>query len=99
MAQAALALLGVTSVAFLLVSLSGDPAFILLTPEAGEAQRAAFREMYGLDQPLAVQYARYVAHVARGDGAHSESPVKNAPILHPFSQHSPTAWICISNCC
>lgn len=66
-AQAALALLGVTVVAFLLVSLSGDPAFILLTPEAGEAQRAAFREMYGLDQPLAVQYARYVQHVARGD--------------------------------
>ena len=61
------ALLGVTCVAFLLVSLSGDPAFILLTPEAGEAQRAAFRRTYGLDQPLPVQYARYVSHVARGD--------------------------------
>jgi peptide/nickel transport system permease protein len=67
MAQAALALLGVTCVAFFLVSLSGDPAFILLTPEAGEAQRAEFRRMYGLDQPLVVQYARYIAHVARGD--------------------------------
>jgi len=61
------ALLGVTGVAFLLVSLSGDPAFILLTPEAGEEQRAAFRTLYGLDQPLPVQYARYVSHVARGD--------------------------------
>jgi ABC-type dipeptide/oligopeptide/nickel transport system permease component len=66
-AQAALALLGVTCVAFFLVSLSGDPAFILLTPEAGEAQRAEFRRMYGLDQPLVVQYARYIEHVARGD--------------------------------
>ena len=56
-----------TGVAFLLVSLSGDPAFILLTPDAGEEQRAAFRRLYGLDQPLAVQYARYVSHVARGD--------------------------------
>src|SRR5262249_23333513 len=65
--QAAVALLGVTCVAFLLVSLSGDPAFILLTPDAGEEQRAAFRTTYGLDQPLPVQYARYVAHVARGD--------------------------------
>jgi peptide/nickel transport system permease protein len=61
------ALLGVTCVAFLLVSLSGDPAFILLTPEAGEEQRAAFRRTYGLDQPLPMQYARYVSHVARGD--------------------------------
>ena len=65
--QAALALLGVTCVAFLLVSLSGDPAFILLTPEAGAEQRAAFRRFYGLDQPLPVQYARYVTHVAQGD--------------------------------
>jgi peptide/nickel transport system permease protein len=65
--QATVALLGVTCVAFLLVSLSGDPAFILLTPEAGEEQRAAFRRIYGLDQPLPVQYARYVRHVASGD--------------------------------
>jgi peptide/nickel transport system permease protein len=65
--QAAAALLGVTAVAFLLVSLSGDPAYILLSPEAGEEQRAAFRRLYGLDQPLIVQYARYVGHVARGD--------------------------------
>jgi ABC-type dipeptide/oligopeptide/nickel transport system permease component len=49
------------------VSLSGDPAFILLTPEAGEEQRAAFRRLYGLDQPLPVQYLRYVSHVVRGD--------------------------------
>ncbi len=65
--QAAAALLGVTAVAFLLVSLSGDPAFILLTPDAGASQRAAFRQMYGLDQPLPVQYARYVEHVVQGD--------------------------------
>lgn len=65
--QAVVALIGVTCVAFVLVSLSGDPAFILLTPEAGEEQRAAFRRIYGLDQPFPVQYVRYVSHVARGD--------------------------------
>jgi peptide/nickel transport system permease protein len=61
------ALLGVTCVAFLLVSLSGDPAFILLPPDAGVEQRAAFRRLYGLDRPLPVQYVSYVSHVARGD--------------------------------
>jgi len=61
------ALLGVTCVAFLLVTLSGDPAFILLPPDAGAEQRAAFRRLYGLDRPLPVQYASYVSHVARGD--------------------------------
>jgi peptide/nickel transport system permease protein len=65
--QAALALLGVTATAFLLVSLSGDPAYILLTPEAGEEQRTAFRRLYGLDEPLPVQYVRYVGHVLQGD--------------------------------
>jgi peptide/nickel transport system permease protein len=65
--QGALALIGVTGAAFTLVTLSGDPAFILLTPEAGEEQRAAFRRLYGLDQPLAVQFARYAARLARGD--------------------------------
>ena len=65
--QAVVALIGVTCVAFLLVSLSGDLAFILLTLEAGEEKRAAFRRIYGHDEPLPVQYARYVSHVARGD--------------------------------
>ena len=65
--QAALALLGVAATAFLLVSLSGDPAYILLTPEAGEEQRTAFRRLYGLDEPLPVQYVRYVGHVLQGD--------------------------------
>ncbi len=65
--QAVVALLGVTLVAFLLVNLSGDPSYILLAPEAGPEQRAAFRERYGLDQPLLVQYSRHIARLARGD--------------------------------
>jgi ABC-type dipeptide/oligopeptide/nickel transport system permease component len=60
-------LLGVTLVAFVLVSLSGDPSYILLPPEADEAQRAEFRRIYGLDDSLAVQYARHIARLLRGD--------------------------------
>ena len=79
--QAAAALLGVTAVAFLLVSLSGDPAFILLSPEAGEEQRAAFRKIYGLDRPLPLQYARYVGHVVRGDFGSSFAQGRRAIIV------------------
>lgn len=53
--------------AFLLVTLSGDPSYILLPPETGPEQRAAFRRMYGLDQPLSVQYFRHVTRLVRGD--------------------------------
>jgi peptide/nickel transport system permease protein len=65
--QAAIALLGVTLVAFVLLGLSGDPTYILLPPEAGPEHRAAFRERYGLDQPLLVQYARHLGRLVRGD--------------------------------
>jgi peptide/nickel transport system permease protein len=54
--QAIPALLGVTLVVFLLLHASGDPASLLLPPEASEADRQAFRVAYGLDKPLAVQH-------------------------------------------
>ena len=39
----------------------------MLPPDASEANRAAFRAAYGLDQPLYVQYWRFLLHVAQGD--------------------------------
>ncbi|HET7095328.1 MAG TPA: ABC transporter permease, partial [Thermomicrobiales bacterium] len=65
--QAIPALLGVTIIVFLLLQLSGDPASILLPLDATDADRAAFRHEYGLDQPLPVQYVSYMAQLARGD--------------------------------
>lgn len=61
------ALLGVTLVVFVLMHLSGDPTSILLPLDATEADRAAFRKAYGLDQPLPVQYAEYLRKVVTGD--------------------------------
>jgi peptide/nickel transport system permease protein len=72
-AQAVPAVLGVVFVVFLLLHLSGDPTQIMLPLEATAEQRAAFRRAYGLDQPFLVQYATYVAHVARGDFGQSFS--------------------------
>ncbi len=61
------ALLGVTVIVFLLLQLSGDPASILLPLDASDADRAAFRRQYGLDQPIPVQYASYMSELLRGD--------------------------------
>ncbi len=79
--QAIPALLGVTLVVFLLLHVSGDPASILLPPEASEADRQAFRTAYGLDKPLAVQYGLFVANALRGDLGVS------------FSYHEPTVAV------
>jgi len=67
------ALVGVVAVVFVLLHLSGDPTYILLPLEATEEQRAAFRHHYGLDRPLAVQFAVYLERCLRGDFGQSFS--------------------------
>ncbi|MEZ0214799.1 MAG: ABC transporter permease [Xanthobacteraceae bacterium] len=47
--------------------LPGDPTFAILGEQAGAAERAALREKLGLDQPLPVQYARWVTNTLAGD--------------------------------
>ena len=63
-------LLGVSIVTFLLLRLiPGDAVLIALGADsrATPDQIAAIRASYGLDQPLPVQYLRWLGHVARGD--------------------------------
>jgi peptide/nickel transport system permease protein len=71
--RAVAALLVVTAVVFTLLHVSGDPAYILLTPEASPEDRAAFRAEYGLDRPLWVQYGRYLGRLVQGDFGQSLS--------------------------
>jgi len=85
--RAAAALVLVTAVVFTLLHLSGDPTYILLAPEATLEQRAAFRHQYGLDQPLPVQYARYLGRVVQGDFGQSFS--FQAPALSVALQRLP----------
>lgn len=66
-AQAIPSILGVTIAAFVLLQLSGDVTQLLLPPEAGEQVRQAFRHAYGLDQPIPVQYLRYLERLVQGD--------------------------------
>jgi peptide/nickel transport system permease protein len=58
---------GVVTIVFVLLHASGDPATLLVTQDATQQDIERIRQAYGLDQPLAVQYARFVARVVRGD--------------------------------
>ena len=61
-------LFGVTLISFSLLHLvPGDPAEILGGQEATAEDIARIRKEYGLDQPLVVQYVRFVGNAARGD--------------------------------
>ncbi|MEO7043213.1 MAG: ABC transporter permease, partial [Gemmatimonadaceae bacterium] len=67
--QAIIVVAIVTTLVFVLIHIApGDPfAAAMDNPNVGEALRAHWRAMYGLDQPLVTQYARYIANVSRGD--------------------------------
>ena len=65
--QAIPAWIGMTMVVFALMQFLGDPTVVMLPPDASEANRAAFRAAYGLDQPFYVQYWRFLLHVTQGD--------------------------------
>jgi peptide/nickel transport system permease protein len=52
---------------FVVLRLAGDPARMLLPDDTPPATLALYRARWGLDQPLSVQYVRYLAAVAHGD--------------------------------
>jgi peptide/nickel transport system permease protein len=61
-------LLGVSVVVFLVLHLTpGDPAEVMLGSQATQEDLARLRAQLGLDQPLHIQYAHWIGHVARGD--------------------------------
>ncbi|HZP37867.1 MAG TPA: ABC transporter permease [Methylomirabilota bacterium] len=59
-------LAGVSLVTFAILQVSGDP-IALMMPEAPEADRAALRQAMGFNDPLAVQFGRFVGNIVRGD--------------------------------
>ena len=65
--QACLTLLFTSVLVFVLARTSGNPVDLVLPAEAGAAERQAYIARHGLDQPLAVQYARFLADAVRGD--------------------------------
>jgi peptide/nickel transport system permease protein len=68
-------LLGMAAVMFIVVTVvfvivrvtPGDPAAVMLGPDATQADIAALRERLGLNRPVVVQYVLYFGQLLRGD--------------------------------
>lgn len=59
---------GITFIIFVVLNLApGDPAAMILGQDATAEALAAKRAEMGLDQPIVIQYIRYIAGVLRGD--------------------------------
>lgn len=62
-----ISLIGLVVMVFFLSRLTGDPAALFLPVEASEEMKNQFRELHGLNDPLLVQFGRYVGDVVTGD--------------------------------
>jgi peptide/nickel transport system permease protein len=65
--QALVSILGVSTIVFVVMHLSGDPTLLLVPEGASREDVALLRRQLGFDRPLAVQYADYLAGLARLD--------------------------------
>ena len=85
-------LLGVTVVAFALIRLiPGDPIEIMVGERRLDATaHAALMAQMGLDQPLPVQYLRYLKQLAQGDLGHSL--VTREPVAAEFKVLFPATF-------
>ncbi|MBV8912574.1 MAG: ABC transporter permease [Acetobacteraceae bacterium] len=65
--QGALVILGVTAITFFALHLGGDPTYLYVSEHASAADVQAMRAALGFDQPLPLQYARFLAGLLQGD--------------------------------
>lgn len=65
--NAALVMLAVSFLAFLIFQLAGDPVDMMSTEQSTQADRDALRERLGLNDNFFVQYLRFVANAAQGN--------------------------------
>ena len=63
-------LVGVSLVTFAILHVSGDPVSLMM-PEAPESDRAVLRQNMGFNDPLALQFVRFVGNTARGNFGNS----------------------------
>jgi peptide/nickel transport system permease protein len=83
-------LVGVSLVTFAILQVSGDPVALMM-PEAPEADRAVLRQNMGFNDPLAVQFVRFVGNIAQGD--FGQSFFHRKPALPLVLERMPTTML------
>jgi peptide/nickel transport system permease protein len=65
--HSAFILVGLIIIVFFVTHSLGDPAELMLRPEASEEQVQALRESLNLDDPILIQFGRFMGDLAQGD--------------------------------
>lgn len=83
-------LLGVSVIVFALTRAAGDPASLYITERMTEQQIQAVYERYGFDQPVWVQYVRWLGGLLTGDMGYSRSV--NLPVAEAIARFFPATF-------
>ncbi|GGD21772.1 ABC transporter permease [Aureimonas glaciei] len=65
--QGILVMFGVSAIVFFSLFLTGDPAALMMSPDASRAEIDAFRVAMGFNDPIWVQYLRFLGQAFSGD--------------------------------
>jgi peptide/nickel transport system permease protein len=80
-------LIGVTFVAYAMLLLTGDPTGAIAGEHATPELRAAIRERYGLDDPVYIQYGRFLSLIFQGELG--TSIMTKIPVMTELKQFMP----------
>lgn len=89
-ARLVVVLAGVSLVTFAILHVSGDPVALMM-PEAPESDRALLRETMGFNEPLPLQFVRFLLNTARGD--FGKSFFHRAPAMPLVLERMPTTLL------
>ncbi len=81
----------ISAVVFALTNLAVDPAIELAGEGATAADVAAVRQQYGLDRPVMLRYASWLADAARGD--FGTSSTQHRPVADAVLERLPVTFI------
>ena len=85
--QAVLVVFLMSFIVFFGVNVIGDPVYMLISPDADQAEIARTIQALGLDRPIAEQYLYFLKGVATGD--FGKSFIFGEPALKLILQHMP----------
>lgn len=79
--------IGATFIVFMIMSMAEGDATTMIAPDATEAEKELLREEMGLNDPLLIQYGRFLINLCRGDlGVSYKS---GAPVIDELMQRIP----------
>ncbi len=65
--QGIIVMFGVSAIVFFALFLTGDPAALMMSPDASRAEIEAFRQAMGFNDPIWIQYGRFVGNALTGE--------------------------------